>query len=1734
RGTVASCSFRVTVLDTVAPVALCPTNIVVTTSPGSCASNVAYNVVATDNCPGQTVICVPASGSVFAKGVATVACTAVDGAGNTNLCAFTVTVRDAEAPVAVCPTNIVVTTSPGSCASNVTFSVVATDNCPGQTVVCLPASGSVFAKGVTTVACTAVDGAGNTNLCAFTVTVRDAEAPMVVCPANIAVATSMGACSSNVTYSVVATDNCPGLTVACVPASGSVFAKGVTTVACTATDAAGNTNRCTFTVSVSDAEVPVASCPANLSVTTSPGSCASNVTFAATSADNCPGQTVACVPPSGSVFAKGVTTVACTATDAVGNTNRCAFTVTVSDAEAPAISCPANLLVVTSPGSCASNVTFAATSADNCPGQTVACVPPSGSVFAKGVTTVACTVTDAVGNTNRCAFTVTVADAEAPVALCPANLAVTTSPGSCASNVTFLATATDNCPGQVVVCLPPSGSVFAKGVTTVACTATDAVGNTNRCTFTVTVSDAEAPVASCPANLSATTSPGSCASNVTFAATSADNCPGQTVACVPPSGSAFGKGVTTVACTAVDAAGNTNLCMFTVSVTDAETPVPSCPGNLAVHTSPGLCFSNVTFSATTTDNCPGDSIVCVPASGSAFAKGVTMVVCTATDAAGNTNSCAFTVAVTDVEAPVAGCPASIAVSTSPGSCASNVIFSASASDNCAGQAVVCVPASGSAFAQGVTTVACTATDAAGNTNLCMFTVSVTDAETPVTSCPGDLAVNTSAGLCASNVTFTATATDNCPGVGIVCVPASGSAFAKGVTTVACTATDAAGNTNRCAFTVTVTDAEAPMAMCPANVAVTTSPGSCASNVTFTATTTDNCPGDIIVCVPPSGGAFAKGLTTVACTATDAAGNTNRCAFTVMVRDEEAPVAGCPANILVTTSGGSCASNVTFAASATDNCPGQAVVCVPASGSPFAKGLTTVVCTATDAAGNTNTCAFTVTVQDEEAPGVICPPDILVATSVGSCASNVTFAASATDNCPGPAVVCVPASGSPFAKGLTTVVCTATDAAGNTNACAFTVTVRDGEAPAVTCPSDILVATSMGSCASNVTFVALATDNCPGQAVVCVPASGSAFARGVTTVACAATDAAGNVSQCGFQVTVVDQEPPSVACPADRTVPTGVGTCTAPVLFAATVADNCGSASVTCVPASGSLFALGATVVTCVGQDVDGNLAQCAFTVTVEDGELPVILCPTNLVVEAAAGVCFSNVAYAVQAMDACPGLLVACVPPSGTAFQAGLTVVQCTATDGSGNTAACSFSVTVLDLQPPRALCPPTVIVPAAEGCRATQVELLPPTLDDNCAVVALVNDAPAEYPLGITRVTWQATDVGGNTVACTQVVSVVDMDPPTVSYPTNLQANCAGSMPPAGTNGFVVGDTCSLPVSVVLVGQSFMESNAPNRFVLVRTYEVLDAASNAVVVNQFVTVNDMVAPVVACPPSVSATSGQSLDPWENPGLGIPAAWDDCGEPPVLTYQDSLTQGGCPQTIARTWTATDASGNRQTCVQTLTVFCPVLMTDSARYSLLNDNFNLLYSPDQGCYKLNSSVPGQYYFNSFHRGPPGQVVTFTITLPYPWVTQGAQALHLYSGLTHERHPGGVVRLIPGQEVQAEGVVVTLSDYQPQAFGSQRQVVVNARVPATGFLFLTLHLDYGLEGSTGYGRVGRILSDATRCGTSTVLIPASQPYFFGIGGAATGGRTIRSINQFNSAPKKGVLLQQQVWEPTEADR
>jgi hypothetical protein len=105
-------------------------------------------------------------------------------------------------------------------------------------------------------------------------------------------------------------------------------------------------------------------------------------------------------------------------------------------------------------------------------------------------------------------------------------------------------------------------------------------------------------------------------------------------------------------------------------------------------------------------------------------------------------------------------------------------------------------------------------------------------------------------------------------------------------------------------------------------------------------------------------------------------------------------------------------------------------------------------------------------------------------------------------------------------------------------------------------------------------------------------------------------------------------------------------------------------------------------VTCAVQDASNNQAACAFTVTVNDAQLPVITCPANQL-RPLLNPTDSTVLVTYPAptfSDNCPGTTVVCAPPSGSAFPLGTTTVTCTATDSSGNKVICSFTVTIFDV----------------------------------------------------------------------------------------------------------------------------------------------------------------------------------------------------------------------------------------------------------------------------------------------------------------------------------------------------------------------------------------------------------------------------------------------------------------------
>lgn len=572
--------------------------------------------------------------------------------------------------------------------------------------------------------------------------------------------------------------------------------------------------------------------------------------------------------------------------------------------------------------------------------------------------------------------------------------------------------------------------------------------------------------------------------------------------------------------------------------TDTVPPVLSLPANITSEATSAAGVV-VTYGATATDANPATpAVTCVSsptaglASGSTFPLGTSTLNCSATDAAGNNATGSFTVTVRDTTAPVLmSVPSDIVEEATSAAGATVTWIAPTASDAVSTPTISChAPAglaSGSTFPLGTTTVTCTATDAVGNADTGAFLVTVADTTGPVIgeiTAPAATEATSGSGAV---VTYTApTASDAVDGnVAVSCEPASGSTFVLGETTVACTATDGAGNSSAAKFTVIVQDTTAPVLVVPDNITeeATSADG---AQVNYDATANDTVDGVVAVtCVPPSGATFALGSAIVECSAADAVGNGVSDSFSVIVQDTTAPLLTEMSDLTREATSPAGAAVIFTAPTATDAVGAGPVSCATSdslvtSGSTFQLGPTAVTCSSSDAAGNTGSESFTVTVQDTTAPD-LASTEAIIAEATSALGAPVTYTnPTATDLVDtNPVVECTPASGGTFALGVISVTCTATDATGNSSGSQFNVTVEDTTGPALTLPADqLLVAT--GTSGATATFTATATDLVDGTvSVICSPASGSTFAIGTTTVNCTATDAAGNPSNGSFTVKV---------------------------------------------------------------------------------------------------------------------------------------------------------------------------------------------------------------------------------------------------------------------------------------------------------------------------------------------------------------------------------------------------------------------------------------------------------------------------------------------------------------------------------------------------------------------------------------------------------------------------------------
>ena len=595
------------------------------------------------------------------------------------------------------------------------------------------------------------NGCGDATSNTQTIIVGDFIKPSLTCPNNINLPMDAGQCGTTVSWNApTATDNCDAPFTASQTmgdASGSLFAEGTQTIEYTATDNAGNVENCSFTVTVQpDAQKPALTCPGNVILPMDTGQCGAIANWTApTATDNCDAPFTASQTmgdASGSLFAEGTQTIEYTATDDEGNVETCTFMVTVQpDAQKPVLTCPNHINRAMDAGQCGAIINWTApTATDNCDAPFTASQTmgdASGSLFAEGTQTIEYSATDNEGNIETCTFTVTVqADVEKPSLTCPANLEKDMNTGFCGAIVNWTAPiATDNCDGSIPASQTmgdPSGYLFAEGVHTIEYTAVDNEGNTENCTFTVTVlPDGENPVPLCKTETVELNANGTynLQENDVFNG-GTDNCSAVTFVSMSPTsvGCVDVSSSVSVTVTAQDINGNQSNCIATISVIDNNAPVVFCQNQTVQLDSDGNgSIDGSEVDNGSTDHCGIDTRVLDVSDFDCSDIGTNIVTLTVTDVHGNSNYCTATITVEDHIAPDAQClttPISAILDTNGEYTINPNDLDSGSTDACGIQNLSASPSILYCSNEGSNTVTLTVTDNHGNSASCTTTVEV--------------------------------------------------------------------------------------------------------------------------------------------------------------------------------------------------------------------------------------------------------------------------------------------------------------------------------------------------------------------------------------------------------------------------------------------------------------------------------------------------------------------------------------------------------------------------------------------------------------------------------------------------------------------------------------------------------------------------------------------------------------------------------------------------------------------------------------------------------------------------------------------------------------------------------------------------------------------------------------------------------------------------------------------------
>lgn len=502
-------------------------------------------------------------------------------------------------------------------------------------------------------------------------------------------------------------------------------------------------------------------------------------------------------------------------------------------------------------------------------------------------------------------------------------------------------------------------------------------------------------------------------------------------------------------------------------------------------------------------------------------------------------------------------------------------------------------------------------------------------------------------------------------------------FCVGTTKVTYILEDVAGNVDSCSFLVTVQDVEDPVVTCPQDIIINLDPGLCRQVVCYyPASTDDNCAVVDTLYDPPFCSEFEIGIHDVSITVVDEAGNDQTCTFQVQLIEYIPQDKSLKCNDLVQVSLGlDCLSEIYADDILEGNnyrCYDNYEVTVYSGPSPVQPVLATSPFVTGNEVGKqllvlvhdpetNNSCWGKILVEDKQHPVIECPADVTI-----GCSQEALPAITGTPTVDD----CTPTTNVPNDKYFDLGQCgnprarierewKVTDTSNNHATCKQQISISGFSLSDLQFPADVTI-----SCA-DVPFPAAATPSITGKPAI----NGTPIDQpgGVCDASYTFSDEVFDICPRSYEIlrtwkvrntclplgpgnpvqhiqliAVLDQQPPTLICPAEHEVKFGptkkVGgkDCVANVMLPwLQITDNCsvnsalqlwvyttlpdGSISTVTTPNQSGFFVfelpIGDTYTfTYAAKDGCGNVSECSITLEVRDASPPVTICETFHVV----------------------------------------------------------------------------------------------------------------------------------------------------------------------------------------------------------------------------------------------------------------------------------------------------------------------------------------------------------------------------------------------------------------------------------------------------------------------------------------------------------------------------------------